>query len=613
MLGYFPQPYKNESIYSLAARYASHMGIISKRKAIKDTFNIVQPIMYEDYISHINILVSKIKHFSNEYTEDYFLYNHTIYPLYAPFMSGKPVTLGSLDIYVKSRKRFIWDIPEKENFYYCSECVKEEIENYGECFWNRIFQVPGVMVCSKHKKTLFKLNINIEKNPLNKFIMPDLDMDLSEEVELEGKTFEFMLEISGNVEYFFKHKVDATSYRILYEKYYEFIKISGIASQPLQIKSKLADLVLSRFNEETLDVLNSNPLKNDWLSHLSVERLKNIHPIRHILLMMTLNESVQNFLNTTPHYQPFGIGPWPCMNPLSKHYLEEVISNINITHNTARNEFQGLFLCSCGFAYVLYEGEKSPYEIKAFHHRVKAKGKEWEREFDILVSKGISVKDIAEITNISKGTVLRRIREGHNYVEIGRKKKKQEFKEKISIQEKADKEEWFKLTNKFPNYSRSELRVNFQNLYERLARNDRKWLNLNLPNSKRGKGKTSEEINHKRDLSLLKKAKNILNNWPLYEKQAGKIIKRTQYTLYSRIGINKKFEEKYPISVKYISTFIESKEDYQIRLIDQCIENHFTDEEIKKYKILMISGLRNLEPKAEKHLEEIMQVSNKKF
>lgn len=613
MFGYFPQPYKNESIYSLAARYASHMGIVSKRKAIKDTFDIVWPVMYEDYIAHINILVSKIKHFSNEYTEDYFLYDHTIFPFYAPFMNGRPVTSSSLDIYVKSRKRFTWDIPEKENFFYCSECVKEELENHGECFWNRIFQVPGVMVCSKHKKALFKLNINIKKNPINIFIMPDHNMNLSEEVELENKVFEILLDISGNVEYFFKNKVDAISYRDLYEKYYEFIKISGIGSQPIQIKSKLANLILARFNEETLDVLNSNPLKNDWLSHLSVERLKNIHPIRHILLMMTLNESVENFLNATPQYQPFGTGPWPCMNPLSKHYLEEVISNTTITHNTNRDVFQGLFTCSCGFAYVLYDGEKNPYEIKAFHHRVKAKGKEWEREFDILVSKGMSVKDIAKITNISNGTVLRRIREGHNYVEIGKMKKKQELKEKIRIQENADKEEWLKILDKFPNYSRSELHDKNQSLYARLARYDNKWLELNLPNSQRGKSKTSEKINHERDLNLLKKAKSILNDWSLYEKQAGKIIKRTQFTLYTRIGMDMRLKEKYPISAKYISSFIESKGDYQIRLIDQCIENHFKDDEIKKYKILAISGLRKLEPKAEKHLEEIMQVSNKKF
>jgi len=528
-------------------------------------------------------------------------------------MNGKAVTSSSLDIYVKSRKRFTWDIPEKEDFFYCSECVKEELNNYGECIWNRIFQVPGVMVCSKHKRSLFKLNINIKKNPLNKFIMPDYDMNLSEEVELGSKAFELMLEISDNIEYFFKHKVDAISYKDLYKKYYEFFKICGIANQPLQIKSKLANLILSRFNEETLDILNSNPLKNDWLSHLSVERLKNIHPIRHILLMMTLNESVQNFHNTNPHYQPFGVGPWLCMNPLSKHYLEEVISNINITYNTDRDGFQCLFTCSCGFAYVLYDGEKSPCEIKAFHYRVKVKGKEWEREFDALVSKRMSVKEIAEITSISKGTVLRIIREGHNYVEIGKKKKKQELKEKIRIQEIADKEEWVELLNKFPNYSRSDLRDKHKNLYARLASCDKKWLDLNLPNSNRGKSIASEEINHNRDLIFLKKARGLLNNWSLYEKQAGKIIKRTQFTLYSRIGMDMRFKEKYPLSANYISTFIESKEDYQIRLIDQCIENHFKDEEIKEYKILAISGLRKLESKAEKYLEEIIQISNKKF
>lgn len=605
MLGYFPQPFKNETIYSIAARYASHMGILSKRKAIKDTFNITKPNIYEDYIAQINTLVSKINHFSNEYTEEYFLKNHTIFPLYAPFMNENSVTSRSLDIYVKSRKRFTWDIPEKDQFFYCSDCVKEELEDYGECFWNRIFQIPGVMVCSRHKKFLYKTNINIKKNPLNKFIMPDHDMNL--EVGLENKTFQFLLEITRNVEYFFTHKVDAISYKNLYEKYYEYMKICGIGSKLSQIKDKLAGLILSRFNEETLDVLNSNPLKNDWLSHLSVERLKNIHPIRHILLMMTLNESVHNFLNTIPRYQPFGTGPWLCMNPLSTHYLEVVISDINITHNIHRDQFQGLFTCSCGFSYVLYAGERSPCEIKAFHHRVKEKGKVWEREFDDLVSKGTPVKEIAKITNISKNTVLRRIREGHNYVEIEKKNKIQELKEKKRIQGNKDKEEWIKFINNFPNYSRTELKEKNKKLYGRVAIDNKEWLDLNSPHSKRGMSKSNEGLNHKRDLNLLKKAKDILNNWSLYEKQAGKIIKRTQFTLYSRIGMDMRLKEKYPITANYISTIIESKEDYQIRLIDQCIENNFTDNEIKKYKILMISGLRNLEPRAEKHLDEIIK------
>lgn len=610
MLGYFPRPYKNESIYSIAARYANHMGILSKRIAIKETFNIAEPTIYrEDYINQISILVSKIRHFSNEYTEEYFLYKHTIFPLYAPFMDGKPINPSSLNNYVRGRKRVVQDIPEKENYFYCSECLKEELEIYGECFWNRIFQVPGVMVCLKHKRTLLKLNISIKNNPLNKFIMPDNDMYLSEKIELGSKAFEFMLEISENIEYFFNHTINATSYEELYEKYYKFFKICGIASQPNQIKSKLTNLLLSRFNEETLDILNSNPLKNDWLSHLNVKRIKSIHPIRHILLMMTLNESVQKFINTTPHYEPFGEGPWICMNPLSNHYLEEVISHNNVIYNrnVTYNRNQGLFTCNCGFAYVLYDGEKNPCEIKNFYYRIKAKGKEWEREFDKLVNKGMSIKDIAEITKINKDKVSKIIREGHNYIEIGKMRKKQERIEKKLIQENADKEEWLKLLKKYPNYSRSVLKNKNRNLHSRLARSDKNWLNLNSPDIISGKTKVSEEIYHKRDLNFLKKAKSILNNWSLYEKQAGGIIKRTQSSIYFRIGMNIRHKENYPLSIKYIATFIESKEDYQIRLIDQCIENHFTDNKITKYKIIATSGLWNLEPKAEKYLEEIVQ------
>lgn len=101
---------------------------------LKDIFNITKPNIHEDYIANINMLVSKINHFSNEYTEEYFLNNHTISSLYVPFMNGNDITSRSLNNFVKSRKRFTWDIPEKEHFHYCSDCIKEELENYGECF-----------------------------------------------------------------------------------------------------------------------------------------------------------------------------------------------------------------------------------------------------------------------------------------------------------------------------------------------------------------------------------------------------------------------------------------------------------------------------------------------
>ena len=69
MLAYFPRPYENETIYSIAARYATHMGILSKRKVLKDLFDILNPTSSEDYTFYIYTMVNKIKHFSNEYTD----------------------------------------------------------------------------------------------------------------------------------------------------------------------------------------------------------------------------------------------------------------------------------------------------------------------------------------------------------------------------------------------------------------------------------------------------------------------------------------------------------------------------------------------------------------
>lgn len=610
MLAYFPRPYENETMYSIAARYAKHMGIISKNTALEDLFDIKKPIANEDYISRISILVPKIRNFSNEYTGEYFLNKHTVSPLFSPYTNKYQNSLSSIDKLMKGRKRYIKEIPIKESLFYCSECIKENIDKYGECYWNRIFQLPGVMICGKHGKPLSKSRLNILKNPINKFIMPDEDLEVSEEIKFDNGTFEQLLKIETNVEYFFINKVNTFTYLGLYEKYFEFIKVAGIAIPLARFKIELGELILSKFNEKTLDILNSNPLKNDWLSYLSVERIKHIHPIRHVLLMMALAQSVEGFINTIPQYQPFGSGPWICMNPLAEHYLEKVISNVNITFYRDKGDFQGEFKCCCGFTYVLYAGETNPREINMFSHRIKEKGETWKKEFDDLVSRGVFVKDIALKTNHSRATVSKIIKEGHNYIENEKRRRQQKLDDKRRITERRDKQDWIEIRKKHPNYSRTELMYEYKAIYSRILRYDREWLIENLPTSQRGVVKTGDHINQKRDLLYLKDAQDMLNSWSVYEKQAGKIIKRTQFTLYTRLGMTPRNNDNYPLTANYISSVTESHEDYQIRLINQCIENYFKYEVINKYKLLALGGLRYLHPKAEKYLESIIKEHN---
>src|SRR5207248_8301428 len=37
---------------------------------------------------------------------------------------------------------------------FCPKCVAEDRQNFGECYWHRVHQVPGVLVCPAHGDTL---------------------------------------------------------------------------------------------------------------------------------------------------------------------------------------------------------------------------------------------------------------------------------------------------------------------------------------------------------------------------------------------------------------------------------------------------------------------------
>ena len=50
-------------------------------------------------------------------------------------------------------------IKEKTYFYYCQKCVNDEIKVLGETYWHLSHQLPGVLVCIKHKILLRKSGI----------------------------------------------------------------------------------------------------------------------------------------------------------------------------------------------------------------------------------------------------------------------------------------------------------------------------------------------------------------------------------------------------------------------------------------------------------------------
>ncbi|AEV37849.1 Tn7-like transposition protein D [Pseudovibrio sp. FO-BEG1] len=159
MLG-FPLPYCDELIYSTIARYGVHSGITSPKELLFEVFG-------DTKITAVSDLPGHLKKVAELYPEPLgiapldLLYKHTLFPLYAPFI-GKARHKALSHELVGSRKSSVHlmagviasRVKQPKYLRYCPDCVIEQFERHGECYWRRIWQVAGADSCPSHGKLI---------------------------------------------------------------------------------------------------------------------------------------------------------------------------------------------------------------------------------------------------------------------------------------------------------------------------------------------------------------------------------------------------------------------------------------------------------------------------
>lgn len=615
MIGYFPAPYKDEIMYSIFARYSRHCGIEAKSAVIKELINS-NSIGITPEFNRIQDLPKKVEHFSKNYSTEFFINNHTTIPLFRPFdpklrkqKFDKPYFLTKSKVHAFRGD----DVITKEELYFCKSCFKEEFERLGEGYWNRLFQSPGVFVCDKHRRVLNTHSVNLVRDSNPQLFIPEETLLLMPEKNIDEKVINELAKITKNIRYFYENETSFMESEKLYSKYMILIKAKRIAIPKNKMKHKLGYLINESFKDETLNILNSNPKTNNWLDLLFYEKgaSKKIHPVRHVILMISLAGSVKNFFEGEFVFEPFGKGPWLCINPLSEHYLTKVVTNVEISvHQLFRNQYQGDFICECGFVYRLMDGEQSPTELKFPNSRVVKRGDIWEKKFKELIKNGVSSNKISEITNLSLSTVYKlrkNIKKPLNNENDEKKKIKR-------IQKTKDyRIKWDKLVKDNPDFSRYELSKLNRAAYVWLHKYDQKWLYKNSPPSQKGKVGGPHIID---DNKLLKSIKNVLENWSKEEENTGKLIWKSFNAISKRIGqIHlKEKSNSLPLTYDFISKSIETIEEFEIRKCQKLLNEKFREERVSKYRLTIEANVyRILKPSAEKYIDQLIETHNKKF
>jgi len=168
MLGFFPTPYPDELLYSTIARYHLRSGNLSPKCTLQELFNTRHAIATADLPCHLEALTTNLSPISDKPVEEW-IQHHTLYPFYAPFLSQERSQQLRMTM-ISDKGAGIHDlsgirassIQPPKYFRFCPQCIQEDQEIYGELYWHRSHQVPGVLVCAQHGKVLLDSSVPIQ-------------------------------------------------------------------------------------------------------------------------------------------------------------------------------------------------------------------------------------------------------------------------------------------------------------------------------------------------------------------------------------------------------------------------------------------------------------------
>lgn len=150
----FPIPYPEEVLYSTVARTGIWHGLVSPKQLLDEVFGTRGVIATVDLPNHLSTLSRWLP---DAYTPEQLLYAHTLFPLYAPFVSeerrqrcmkqmiGNTQSAVHLALGVAASR-----VKVPRSIRYCSGCLADQQANQGEYFWQREWQVAGVDECPAH-------------------------------------------------------------------------------------------------------------------------------------------------------------------------------------------------------------------------------------------------------------------------------------------------------------------------------------------------------------------------------------------------------------------------------------------------------------------------------
>lgn len=549
-----PIPYPDELLYSVIARYHLRTNNESPKWTFREIYGTENVIPTIDLPSHLEAVARRSE--LQGMSADDWIDRHTFFPYYAPFLPKERA--NRLRTLMKSSDGSgihalvgitASTIDRTNRLRFCPSCYEQDIQRYGEPYWHRIHQLPGVYLCHVHQRILHEITAPLSDRHGLTVLPISRHMFRSEPIieSLPDKFIDHLFGIAVDIQMLVQLDEPPALYD-LRQKILPRLAEQGYVTAGEHIRQqKLEEQLIRFYSPELLELLESNLTDRDysWLA-LSTRKVRwAIHPLRQLLLIRYLYGSFGVFLNCSKDNRgPFGIGPWPCLNKAAEHYEKPVVTQCNITRCSNTGRPVGTFMCSCGFTYSR-RGPDQLEKDKYYRGRIKSFGPVWIGKLEQCIQEGLSYRAVAKILGVDTNTVIK--------------------------------------------YAHTDIVETVKQSHERRSQKARR--NLSSPVSRDApKIRVDWE---KRDLELSWKVESACKS--ILSDLNSKPIRISVALIGKRIGKLswlEKHGDKLPVTMRTMSNYLESVTQFQKRRVRWAAEQLTGEWPLKRWKIEKLAGLR---------------------
>lgn len=590
MIGFFTDPYPDELLYSACARYHHRARNLSKPATTRDLFGKGDARVVVDFPTRLGYLAAQLP--LATYSTDRLIDEYTMMPLYSPFMPTERHRALRHDMRgegggsLHGRLGILTSGIDVKHLRFCLACSDDDGRYFGEPYWHRVHQAPGVEVCPTHAVSLLNSEVQMRSRVARRAFIT-AKQAITESLSLTRQTHQLdpknqehmvLLSVARDAAWLLNAKI-LPDQNTLRRRYLCQLFDRNLATHAGTVTHR-------RLNEQFRDYYSPKLLerlgcglksRNNWLRYILYTRNQAHHPLHHLLLMQFLGVSAEEFFRLPTEVEPFGKGPWECLNPAAVgHYKQACITDCQIGYSYHGRDdrksrlVMGTFRCDCGFSYRRIgrdetEGRRLEYD------RIVSFGQAWYAKLNRMLTDGnYSRPRMARALGVSPSTVaveIARLKRAHESdLEIERGFQQPYFPDP-DLRERHRKR-WSEEVAANPNVGRSELgRMAARETYCWLLKYDKKWFEDNSPARRRKVGTAVRIDWSQRDESLSaaipETASKIL-------KAAGRPVRASSTRIATELGILEVLRKKFtrlPLTAKTLEEVSESQTSFIIRRI----------------------------------------------